>query len=70
MPKNFIGMIPDEALKIIQTNYPSVSCSIRTYITPKYKLDRNSNVTFRIVRQKQTGDNQLEFIISPFIHNE
>ena len=63
---NFIGMDPDEVKKTLRIRYPSISYHIYTYSSPRDGKVQDASVLYRIVRQKQIGDNQLEFIISPF----
>ena len=69
MIPDFIGLTPDEAIRIIESKHPNVSCNICIY-SPPQREGQNVEVVFRIIRQRQTGVNQLEFIISPFIHNK
>lgn len=63
---DFIGMDPDEAKKTLKDRYPHISYQIHTYSSPRERKVQDASVAYRIVRQKQIGDSQLEIIISPF----
>lgn len=63
---DFIGMDPDVTEKILKDRYPHISYHIQTYFSPWERKSQDASVTYRIVRQKLLGDNQLNLIISPF----
>ena len=67
---DFIGMAWEDVKEILASGYPEIRYSVVLYRSPKkndtYSFDGWPGSTCRVIRQRVTDGNRLEFTVSPF----